>query len=122
MSFEVVRSHYVRVEAPALPGPQACMEQDDSPPVHDAGRGTAVPAVAAQGSRASASPERAPPPHGPQAPEPQDLRAPDHCVRMAESGVAAVNALLDAMQEEATAVVRAGTPSRPPQLAGTCTS
>ena len=83
VSFEVVRSHYVRV---------------------------AVPAVAAQGSGVSASLEwvEASAAHGHRVPEPRG-----HCARMAEHDVAAVNALLDAMQEEATAVVRAGAGDAP---------
>ena len=83
VSFEVVRSHYVRVAAPA---------------------------VAAQGSGVSASLEwvEASAAHGHRVPEPRG-----HCARMAEPDVAAVNALLDAMQEEATAVVRAGAGDAP---------
>ena len=72
VSFEVVRSHYVRVAAPAVHGLQA------------------------------------PEPHGRPAPEPRG-----HSARMAEPDVAAVNALLDAMREEATAVVRAGAGDAP---------
>ena len=64
VSFEVVRSHYVRVAAPAV--------------------------------------------HGRPAPEPRG-----HSSRMAEPDVAAVNALLDAMRGEATAVVRAGAGDAP---------
>ena len=83
VSFEVVRSHYVRVAAPA---------------------------VAAQGSGVSASLEwvEASAAHGHRVPEPRG-----HYARMAEHDVAAVNALLDAMQEEATAVVRAGAGDAP---------
>ena len=83
VSFEVVRSHYVRV---------------------------AVPAVAAQGSGVSASLEwvEASAAHGHRVPEPRG-----HYARMAEPDVAAVNALLDAMREEATAVVRAGAGDAP---------
>ena len=62
VSFEVVRSHYVRVAAP----------------------------------------------HDPRTPEPRG-----HSARMAEPDVAAVNALLDAMREEATGVVRAGAGDAP---------
>ena len=72
VSFEVVRSHYVRVAAPAAHGLQT------------------------------------PEPHGRPAPEPRG-----HSARMAEADVAAVNALLDAMREEATAVVRAGAGDAP---------
>ena len=64
VSFEVVRSHYVRVAPPAAQG------------------------------------HRVPEPRG-------------HSARMAEHDVAAVNALLDAMREEATAVVRAGAGDAP---------
>ena len=64
VSFEVVRSHYVRVATPAAQG------------------------------------HRVPEPRG-------------HSARMAEHDVAAVNALLDAMREEATAVVRAGAGDAP---------
>ena len=83
VSFEVVRSHYVRV---------------------------ATPAVAAQSSGVSASLEwvEASAAHGHRVPEPRS-----HYARMAEPDVAAVNALLDAMQEEATAVVRAGAGDAP---------
>ena len=83
VSFEVVRSHYVRV---------------------------ATPAVAAQGSGVSASLEwvEASAAHGHRVPEPRG-----HYARMAEHDVAAVNALLDAMREEATAVVRAGAGDAP---------
>ena len=83
VSFEVVRSHYVRVAAPA---------------------------VAAQGSGVSASLEwvEASAAHGHRVPEPRG-----HYARMAEPDVAAVNALLDAMREEATAVVRAGAGDAP---------
>ena len=83
VSFEVVRSHYVRV---------------------------ATPAVAAQGSGVSASLEwvEASAAHGHRVPEPRG-----HYARMAEPDVAAVNALLDAMREEATAVVRAGAGDAP---------
>ncbi len=83
VSFEVVRSHYVRVAAPA---------------------------VAAQGSGVSASLEwvEASAAHGHLVPEPRG-----HYARMAEPDVAAVNALLDAMREEATAVVRAGAGDAP---------
>ena len=136
VSFEVVRSHYVRVAAPALPGSRARMEQDGSSPVHGAGRGAAViprsgiakqprqrlpavPAFAAQGSGIPASPERAAASHGPQAPEPHGPQVSDHSARMAEPDVAAVNALLDAMQEEATAVVRAGAGDAPLVVART---
>ena len=68
VSFEVVRSHYVRVAAPA---------------------------VAAQSSGVSASLEwvEASAAHGHRVPEPRG-----HCARMAEPDVAAVNALLDAMR------------------------
>ena len=141
VSFEVVRSHYVRVAAPAAPGRPACMEQDGSSPVWGAGRGATVPAVAARSSGISAgtdisappaahghqarssgvpaSPERMAAPHDLQAPEPHDPRTPEprgHSSRMAEPDVAAVNALLDAMQEEATAVVRAGAGDAPLQV------
>ena len=127
VSFEVVRSHYVRVATPAAHDHQACMEHDCSPPVYSAGRGaTVIPrsgiakqqrqrlpvasAVAAQGSGVSASLEwvEAPAAHGHRVPEPRG-----HSARMAEHDVAAVNALLDAMREEATAVVRAGAGDAP---------
>ena len=129
VSFEVVRSHYVRVAAPAH-GRPACMEQDGSSPVCGAGRGATMPAVAARSSGISAGPDvPAPAAHGHQArssgvpasPEwvaaaQQGLQAPEphgHSARMAEPDVAAVNALLDAMREEATAVVRAGAGDAP---------
>ena len=131
VSFEVVRSHYVRVAAPAAHGRPACMEQDGSSPVCGAGRGATMPAVAARSSGISAGPDvPAPAAHGHQArssgvsaslewaeaPARQGLQAPEprgHSARMAEPDVAAVNVLLDAMREEATAVVRAGAGDAP---------
>ena len=129
VSFELVRSHYVRVAAPAAHGRPACMEQDGSSPVCGADQGATVPAVAARSSGISAGPDvPAPAAHDHQArssgvpasPEwvaaAQGLQAPEprgHSSRMAEPDVAAVNALLDAMREEATAVVRAGAGDAP---------
>ena len=104
VSFEVVRSHYVRLAAPTV-----------APRSPGVSAGPDIPAPTAHGHQArssgvSASLEwaEAPARQGLQAPEPRG-----HSSRMAEPDVAAVNALLDAMREESTAVVRAGAGDAP---------
>ena len=110
VSFEVVRSHYVRVAAPAAHGHQA----------RNSGVSASLEWAEASARQGLQAPEprrlRASESHDLQAPEPHGRPAPKprgHSARMAEPDVAAVNALLDAMQEEATAVVRAGAGDAP---------